>query len=55
MKPFAARAEMDDDIALLYRQLGFTTVNEGVDLVGTALPRSADPGEDEASSPKSVD
>ena len=34
MKLFAARAEIDaDDIILLYRQLGFTTVDEGLDLV----------------------
>ena len=33
MKLFAARAEIDaDDIILLYRQLGFTTVDEGLDL-----------------------
>jgi hypothetical protein len=36
---FAARAEIDaDDIILLYRQLGFTTVNEGLDLVEQAYP-----------------
>jgi len=34
MKLFASRAEIDaDDIALLYRQLGFTTVDEGLALV----------------------
>ncbi|HET8680924.1 MAG TPA: DUF6036 family nucleotidyltransferase [Micromonosporaceae bacterium] len=34
MKLFAARVESDaDDIMLLYRQLGFTTVEEGLDLV----------------------
>jgi len=34
MKLFAARAEIDaDDIVLLYHQLGFTTVDQGVDLV----------------------
>ena len=33
MKLFAARAEIDaDDIVLLYRKLGFTTVDEGLDL-----------------------
>ena len=32
MKLFAARAEIDaDDIILLYRNLGFTTVDEGLD------------------------
>jgi hypothetical protein len=37
MKLFAARVEIDaDDVTLLYRQLGFTTVNEGLDLVGHA-------------------
>jgi len=37
MKLFAARAEIDaDDIILLYRQLGFTTVDEGLDLVEQA-------------------
>ena len=31
MKLFAARAEIDaDDIILLYRKLGFTTVGEGL-------------------------
>jgi hypothetical protein len=31
MKLFAARAEIDaDDIILLYRQLGFTTVDEAL-------------------------
>ena len=39
MKLFAARAEIDaDDITLLYRQLGFTTVDEGLDLVEQAYP-----------------
>ena len=39
MKLFAARAEIDaDDIILLYRQLGFTTVDEGLDLVEQACP-----------------
>lgn len=39
MKLFAARAEIDaDDIILLYRQLGFTTVNQGLDLVEQAYP-----------------
>ena len=39
MKLFAARAEIDaDDITLLYRQLGFTTVEEGLDLVEQAYP-----------------
>jgi hypothetical protein len=39
MKLFAARAEIDaDDIALLDRQLGFTTVDEGLDLVEHAYP-----------------
>jgi hypothetical protein len=34
MKLFAARVENDaDDIMFLYRQLGFTTVEEGLDLV----------------------
>lgn len=37
MKLFAARAEIDaDDIILLYRQLGFTTVDQGLDLVEQA-------------------
>ena len=45
MKLFAARAEIDaDDITLLYRQLGFTTVDEGLDLVEQRVPRQADPG-----------
>ena len=36
---FAARAEIDaDDIILLYRQLGLTTVDEGLDLVEQAYP-----------------
>jgi hypothetical protein len=39
MKLFAARAEIDaDDIILLYRQLGFTTVDEGLDPVEQAYP-----------------
>lgn len=39
MKLFAARAEFDaDDIILLYRQLGFSTVDEGLDLVEHAYP-----------------
>jgi hypothetical protein len=39
MKLFAARAEIDTgDIILLYRQLGFTTVDEGLDLVEQAYP-----------------
>ena len=39
MKLFAARAEIDaDDIILLYRQLGFTTVDQGLDLVEQAYP-----------------
>ena len=42
MKLFAARAEIDaDDIILLYRQLGFTTVDEGLDLVEQAYPGSS--------------
>ena len=37
MKLFASRVEYDaDDIALLYRQLGFTTVAQGLDLVSAA-------------------
>jgi hypothetical protein len=39
MKLFAARAEIDaDDIMLLYRQLGLTTIDEGLDLVEQAYP-----------------
>jgi hypothetical protein len=39
MKLFAARPEIDaDDIILLYRQLGFTTADEGLDLVEQAYP-----------------
>ena len=39
MELFAARAEIDaDDITLPYRQLGFTTVDEGLDLVERAYP-----------------
>jgi hypothetical protein len=49
MKLFAARAEIDaDDIILLYRQLGFTTADEGLDLVEQAYPRRCG-----SSSPKS--
>ncbi|MGF7238328.1 MAG: hypothetical protein ACQSGP_25710 [Frankia sp.] len=34
MKLFASRVETDsEDIAFLYRRLGFTTVEEGLDLV----------------------
>jgi hypothetical protein len=48
MKLFAARAEIDaEDIILLYRQLGFSTVDEGLDLVEQAYPGAADPGEGE--------
>ncbi len=37
MKLFAARAEIDaDDIILLYRNLGFTMVDEDLDLVEQA-------------------
>jgi Nucleotidyltransferase of unknown function (DUF6036) len=37
MKLFSSRVETDaDDIAFLYRQVGFTTVDEGLDLVATA-------------------
>ncbi|MGD0557975.1 MAG: DUF6036 family nucleotidyltransferase [Streptosporangiaceae bacterium] len=44
MKLFAARAEIDaDDIILLYRQLGFTTVDEGLNLVEQAYPGRAIP------------
>jgi hypothetical protein len=49
----AARAEIDaEDIALLYRQLGFTTVDEGLDLVeqaypGRAIPSKSPPRPDE--------
>ena len=39
MKLFAARAEIDaEDIILLYRKLGFTTVDEALDLVEQAYP-----------------
>src|SRR5260370_1863186 len=39
MKLFAARPELDADrIILLYRHLGFTTVDEGLDLVEQAYP-----------------
>ncbi|HEX3961854.1 MAG TPA: hypothetical protein VHZ03_35385 [Trebonia sp.] len=35
----SARAEIDaDDIMLLYRQLGLTTIDEGLDLVEQAYP-----------------
>jgi hypothetical protein len=37
MKMFSSRVETDaDDIAFLYRQVGFTTVQEGLDLVATS-------------------
>lgn len=37
MKLFASRVETDaDDIAFLYRQVGFTTVAQGLDLVSAA-------------------
>lgn len=36
LKLFASRVETDaDDVAFLYRQVGFTTVEEGLDLVGS--------------------
>jgi hypothetical protein len=39
MKLFAAGAKIDaDDIVLLYRQLGLTTVDEGLDLAEQAYP-----------------
>lgn len=39
MKLFSSRAETDaDDIALLYQHVGFTTVEEGLDLVQSAYP-----------------
>lgn len=39
MKLFSSRVEADaDDIALLYRAVGFTTVDEGLDLVERAYP-----------------
>jgi hypothetical protein len=39
MKHFASRAETDaDDIALLYRHQGHTTVDRGLDLVERAYP-----------------
>lgn len=39
MKLLASRVETDaDDIAFLYRQVGFTTVEEGLDLVASAYP-----------------
>ena len=51
MKLFAARAEIDaDDIALLYRQLGFTTVDEGLDLVEPACPGRPIPAKRQVSS-----
>jgi hypothetical protein len=54
MKLFAARAEIDaDDIILLYRNLGFTTVDEGLDLVEQAYPGQPIPAKVNSSSPKS--
>jgi hypothetical protein len=49
MKLLAARAEIDADdiIILLYRKLGFTTVDEGLELVEQAYPGAAGPGEGE--------
>ena len=39
MKLFSSRAEADaDDIALLHRAVGYTTVDEGLDLVKRAYP-----------------
>lgn len=39
MKLFSSRVEADaDDIALLYRTVGYTTVDEGLDLVERAYP-----------------
>ncbi len=39
MKLFASRVETDaDDIAFLYREVGFTTVAQGLELVSTAYP-----------------
>jgi hypothetical protein len=39
MKLFASRVETDaDDIAFLYREVGFTTVEEGLDHVARAYP-----------------
>lgn len=39
MKLFASRAEVDaEDITLLYRHLGYTTVEQGLDLVEQAYP-----------------
>lgn len=39
MKLFSSRAEADaEDIALLYREVGYTTVDEGLDLVERAYP-----------------
>jgi hypothetical protein len=45
MKLLASRVETDaDDIALLYRRLGFTTVEEGLDLLAQAYKgRTLDP------------
>jgi len=45
MKLFASRVEIDaDDIAFLYRQVGFTTVDEGLDLVDSMYAgRPVDP------------
>jgi Nucleotidyltransferase of unknown function (DUF6036) len=40
MKLFSSRAEIDaEDIALLYRELGYTTVDQGLDLVEQAYPQ----------------
>lgn len=39
MKLFASRVEYDaDDIALLYGQLGFSTLEQGLDVVAAAYP-----------------
>jgi hypothetical protein len=45
MKLFASRVETDeDDIAFLYRQLGFTTIDEGLDLLERSYQgRAIDP------------
>jgi hypothetical protein len=45
MKLFASRVETDaDDIAFLYRQVGFTTVDEGLDLLESVYQgRAVDP------------
>ena len=46
MKLFAARAEIGaDDIVLLYRQLGLTTLDQGLDLVEQAYPGRPLPAE----------